>query len=384
MNGTRFTIPRRRRSSVLAALLCAFSLGTETGAQPASVVQESIGSTRNSRVAHVMPADPEAARKVTLTLLVGEMPAETVARLSKEAPNVRIIAGLNRQSALAHAQEADGVAAHLLTPEFLKNASKLTWVLSFSAGVDRYVGMEGIAGNDRIVMTNSRGVHGPTIADHAFAMLLSLTRNLGEHAKNQSDGKWGDQAEPANKPMALQGKTMLVIGIGGIGTEVAKRANGFGMRVIATRRTDAPAPAFVEKVGKPEDLKVMLGEADVVAICVPLTKETTKLFNSEMFGAMKPGAYLINVARGKIVDTDALIAALKGGRLAGACLDVTDPEPLPSGHPLWKEPRVVITPHVSAEADLTDQREWALIEENIRRFGKGEPLLNVVDVKSGY
>ena len=197
---------RSLRRTAGFVLLCAIVLCPTAAAQPSS--PESIGSTRNSRVAHAMPTDPEAAKQVTLTLLVGEMPAETVARLSKEAPNVKIIAGLNRQSALAHAPEADGVAAHLLTPEFLRNAPKLTWVLSFSAGVDRYVGMEGIAGNERIVMTNSRGVHGPTIADHAFAMLLSLTRNLREHGKNQSDGKWGEQAEPAVKPMALQGKTM--------------------------------------------------------------------------------------------------------------------------------------------------------------------------------
>jgi phosphoglycerate dehydrogenase-like enzyme len=177
---------------------------------------------------------------------------------------------------------------------------------------------------------------------------------------------------------------MLVVGIGGIGSEVAERAHAFGMRVLATRRSDTPAPEFVEKVGKPQDLLTMLPEADVVAICVPLTAETDRMFNAAAFAAMKPGAYLINVSRGRIVDTDALVAALQGRRLAGACLDVTDPEPLPVGHPLWSMPNVLITPHVASDAEVTDERRWTLYRENMRRFGAGEPLLNVVDKRAGY
>ena len=177
---------------------------------------------------------------------------------------------------------------------------------------------------------------------------------------------------------------MLVVGIGGIGTEIAQRAHGFGMRVIATRRSETPAPAYVEKVGKPGDLMAMLPEADVVAVCVPLTAETEGMISEEAFAAMKPGAYLINIARGRIVDTDALVKALESGRLAGACLDVTDPEPLPEGHPLWKQQNVIITPHIAADGELTEERSAALFTENLRRFGAGEPLLNCVDKKAGY
>lgn len=128
----------------------------------------------------------------------------------------------------------------------------------------------------------------------------------------------------------------------------------------------------------------MVKEADVVAICVPLTTETEHLFDAGMFEAMKRGSYVINIARGKVIDTQALMAALKDGRVAGAALDVTDPEPLPPGHALWKMPNVIITPHVAADGELTDQRWWALYKENMRRFGAGEPLLNCVDVKAGY
>ena len=145
-----------------------------------------------------------------------------------------------------------------------------------------------------------------------------------------------------------------------------------------------PAPEYVARVGKPDDLLAMLPEADVVAICVPLTSETENLLDAKALGAMKKGSYLINIARGRIVNTDALLAALRGGQIAGACLDVTDPEPLPADHPLWKEPNVIITPHMAAAGEVTEERHRLLRLENIRRFAAGEPLLNVVDKKAGY
>ena len=169
-----------------------------------------------------------------------------------------------------------------------------------------------------------------------------------------------------------------------IDTEIARRGHGFGMRVIATRRGTDPAPDFVERVGRPQDLLTLLPQADVVAIAVPLTAETTGLFDRAAFAAMKRGSFLINIARGKVVENSALIDALQSGHLAGACLDVTDPEPLPPESPLWKFPNVVITPHVAAQAELTDSRAWLVFRENLRRFDAGEPLLNVVDRKAGY
>ena len=128
----------------------------------------------------------------------------------------------------------------------------------------------------------------------------------------------------------------------------------------------------------------MLPEADVVALAVPLTPETQNLLDAKAFAAMKEGAYLINIARGKVVNTDAMMEALKSGRLAGAGLDVTEPEPLPSKHPLWQQPRVIITPHIAGRSKVTNQRRSALTLENLRRFGAGEPLLNVVDKEAGY
>ncbi len=354
---------------------------------------ESIGSLRNARVAYPMPG----GQRPTVTFLAGNLSPQQLAELHTIAPNLRIISGLTPQQAITHAGEATGIDARFATPALLDQAVNLVWVQAMSAGVEHLLSDDQLSKSDRIDITNMRAVHGPAIADHAFAMLLTLTRNMREHAENQAQGHWsrdggaggggGGGDDKALKPIALQGRTMLVVGLGGIGTEIAQRAKGFGMRITAIRRSDTPSPAYVERTGHAEDLPAMLPEADVVAICLPLTPETQGLFGPEAFAAMKPGAYLINISRGQIVDTQALLAALDsrgGGRLAGAGLDVTDPEPLPDGHPLWKHPHVVITPHVASDAELTEERRWTILRENLRRFAAGEPLLNVVDKRAGY
>ncbi len=353
---------------------------TGGGALPAAQApaDESIGSLRNARVAFATGGKP-----VPLTFLAGDMTPEELAAIAKLAPNVRILSGLSREQAVEHAAEADACDARLITPVFLAEAKKLVWAQAMSAGVDRYLEYEYLVSEDRIVLTNLQGVHGPAISDHVFAMLLTLTRDLRFHLANQATGTWGREGSP-RRPIALQGRTMLVVGLGGIGSEVAQRAHGFGMKVIATRRSDTPSPAYVEHVGKPSELLALLPRADVVVVCTPLTAETERLFNRAAFAAMKPGAYFVNIARGRIVETQALFEALRDGKLAGACLDVTEPEPLPAEHPLWKLGNVVITPHVANESELTDQRMTQLWHENLRRFGAGLPLLNVVDKRAGY
>jgi phosphoglycerate dehydrogenase-like enzyme len=361
-------------------VLCLLLVGTHAlAADPKPAAVDEIGSLRNARVALA-----RTANRGPLTYFAQQLSEAQRQQIARVAPHVRVVVGLSREQALARAGEAHAVDASYATPGLLRAAPNLVWVQAQSAGVERYLAVKELADTERIVLTNMRGIHGPAIADHVFAMLLALTRDLPVHLAGRAEGRWKPEGSGVLRPIALKGRTLLVVGLGGIGTEIARRGHGFEMRVVGTRRGDDPAPDFVERVGKPQDLLALLPGADVVAIAVPLTPETTHLFDRAAFAAMKPGSYLVNIARGKVVDTDALLAALKSGKLAGACLDVTDPEPLPPDHPLWKLPNVVITPHVSSEAELTDERRFALLLENLRRFDAGEPLLNVVDKRAGY
>jgi phosphoglycerate dehydrogenase-like enzyme len=182
----------------------------------------------------------------------------------------------------------------------------------------------------------------------------------------------------------LDGKTVLVVGLGGIGTEVARRAHALGMRVTATRASGHEGPDFVSYVGLPDELLKLTRDADYIVNCTPLTPETTGMFNREFFAAMKPSAYFLSVGRGRSTVTADLIAALREGRIAGAGLDVVDPEPLPADSPLWKLPNVIITPHVSANTEVSREQRDALLRENLRRFVAGDRMLAVVDIERGY
>jgi len=372
-----------RTTTILSQLFILYSsllmtVSAEPTKSKSRLKAEEFGSLQNSRIAlKVVKLDQE------IVYFTNSVSTEEQKELSKIAPNLKLVTGLSQTEAIARASEAHGADSRYASPEFLAKATNLKWVQVMSAGVDRYLSNEPLMKNDAIVLTNFRAVHGPAIADHSMAMLLSLTRQLRFYTEKQKEQNWS-RGNRSIKPISLDGKTMLVVGLGGIGSEIAQRANGFGMRVIGTRRSDKPSADYIEKVGKPADLIKMLPEADVVALAVPLTAETTNLINKEAFAAMKKGSYLINIARGKVVDTDAMIAALKNGKLAGACLDVTDPEPLTKGHPLWEFPNVVITPHMASRSEVTNQRRAALLRENLRRFASGEPLLNVVDKERGY
>ncbi len=174
------------------------------------------------------------------------------------------------------------------------------------------------------------------------------------------------------------------MGLGGIGTEVARLAHGIGMRVIATRASRREGPPFVNYVGLSSELLTLAAEADVIVNCVPLTPSTENMFDEEFFQATKQTAYFVNIGRGKTVDTAALTRALRDRRLAGAGLDVTEPEPLPPDHELWGLPNVIITPHVGGDSDAHMERIWLLFRENLRRFVAGEPLLSVVNKRRGY
>lgn len=336
-----------------------------------------VGSEANGRVAIEDPAGLGE-----LVYLTSEWDEEEHQLLEGLAPNVRFVSGLSAEQRLARAGEFHGADAHLLTPEFLAAADQLRWVQSHSAGVDRYMNLDELTARDEVVLTNMKGVHGPVIAEHVMGMLLSSSRALPAFQRAQDEGRWDRRAGSGQRVLA--GSTLLVVGMGGIGTEVARRAHAFDMTVLATVRSPRPAPEFVAELGTATDLSRFLALADVVVICLPLTEETRGLFDAERLAEMRDDALLINIGRGPIIDTDALVDALERDQLGGACLDVTDPEPLPAGHPLWSREDVIITPHTASAGELTGRRRAQLFHENVRRFAAGEPLLNVVDKTVGY
>jgi len=310
-------------------------------------------------------------------IVVTHLKPAQIQQIREAAPGAAIVEGettaLSKQVA-----DADAIIG-TINPDLFHAAKKLRWVQVYSAGVERYVFPE--LADSGVVLTNCKILQGPNIADHAMSLLLALTRDLYLTIPDRVKEEW-DRREYS--PIELRGKTAVIIGVGGIGMQIAQRAHAFDMRVIGVDPKDMPLNYFVSRAVPPDRLEAVLPEADVVFMAAPLTPQSQAMMGPRQFGLMKKGSYFIAVSRGGTYDSNALLEALKTGRVAGAGLDVTNPEPLPKGHPLWKLENVIITPHIAGQSDGVEVRRMALIVENVSRFVRGEPLLNVVDKKKGY
>ena len=297
------------------------------------------------------------------------------------SPKVRIVpaTAANVQSEIA---DADGFIG-AITPAQFAAARNLKWVGVMSAGVENVLWVPGAEAfrNSSVVLTNNKEVQGIEIADHAMAMLLYTSRGLNVFAENKRNEVW--QPRPYGG-IELRGKTALIIGVGGIGTNIALRAWAFGMHVIGVDPEDKPMVAYIDRIVKPDQLDEVVPLADVVFISAPDTPKSHKMFGAKQFEMMKQNSYFIAVSRGGVYDMPGLVKALDSKKLAGAGVDVMDPEPLPKGHPLWQFNNVMITPHVAGRSDHDNERMLGTIKENIRRFAEGMPLINVVDKQKGY
>ena len=307
---------------------------------------------------------------------------DAVKWLKQVTGDAELVVAKSRKEAANLLDGADVLLGYC-TQETLNNGMELRYILNYSAGVDRCTSSPLIQERDLLV-TNMQRIYGPGIAEHTIGMMYMLTRKLHVFHDRQREQQWDRSAVKRTEMWEVQGRTMLVVGLGGIGTQIARRANALGMRVIATRNSSREGPDFVDYVGLSHELAELAGQADVVVNATPLTPATTGLFDRKLFAKMKPGTYFINVGRGKSVVTDDLINALNTGHLGGAALDVQDPEPLPPGHPLWSARNIIITPHISAGSDAQMERFWLVVRENLRRYTQGERMLNMVDVKRGY
>jgi D-2-hydroxyacid dehydrogenase (NADP+) len=274
----------------------------------------------------------------------------------------------------------------LCGPHLLETVPDVRWVQLVSAGADACAPIVDELTERGVIVTNMQRVHAPQIAEHAMAMTLSLVRGLHRWQAERASGAWSIPVDRA--PLAglteIGGKTMLVVGLGGIGTETGRRAHALGMRIVATRNSRREGPDWVDYVGLADEVLALASDADVVVNATPLTPQTTGMFDAEFFDAMKETAYFINVGRGESADTDALVAALQSGSIAGAGLDVTDPEPVPPDHPLWTLPNVIVSPHVAASSDQLGPRVMHVVLANLHRYIEGARMLNVVNLARGY
>lgn len=284
----------------------------------------------------------------------------------------------------SHATQEDVKWAEIIignvNPEFIDASQKIEWIHTASAGVEPYIKPGVLA--DSTKLTNSTGAYGLAIAEHMLGMLLEIIKKLSGYRDLQAKEEW----HTLGGVKSIHGSVVLVLGLGDIGGEFAQRCKALGAHVIGMRRTNHGKPDYIDEICLTEDLDKVLPRADVVAIALPGTKETNGMISRDRINSMKEGAVLLNVGRGNIVDTEALCDALESGKLMGAGLDVTEPEPLPKGHRLWKIPTAVITPHISGYYHLkhTHNRIVEIAAGNLKNFCEGKPLDNEVDFAAGY
>lgn len=252
----------------------------------------------------------------------------------------------------------------------------LRWVQLRSAGVDQWTSIGGLDRARR--WTAARGVYAETVAEHALTLVLMGLKDM--HRYTRASG-WDIEAKGRGR--LLRESTVVVVGAGGIGTELIGYLQPMTPHVIAVTRGGRVVPGANETVAA-DELHDVLPRVDVVVLAAPATPETRQLIGRRELALMRPDAWLVNIARGSLVDTDALVSALARSEIGGAALDVTDPEPLPDGHPLWSEPRAIVTPHAANPGVAQLPRLAAFIEENVRRFVAGEELLGEVDLDAGY
>lgn len=259
----------------------------------------------------------------------------------------------------------------MFNPGQMQAAKNLKWLQASTVGVDRY---EGYVDTKKTLVSNSRNLFNKCMGEHTFAMMIAWSRALLLQRDSQNRHEWVLHDVPSD----LFDKTVAVIGLGGIGADVAKKCKAFDMHVIGVRRNLGDKPDFVDELYSLDQIDQVLEKADFVILAVPLTEQTYHLINRETLKKMKPTAYLLNVARGEVVDTDALTEALQNKTIAAAGLDTVYPEPLPADHPLWSMENVFITPHRANASPTTNRFRFKFYYENLRRYLAGESLKNQV------
>lgn len=317
-------------------------------------------------------------------LISFDLPSVYIKKIEDVSANFKVQKSQQYKDLLNLIKDADILFAGIFSLEMFLAAKKLKWIQTIGAGVDRFLFPEVV--KSEVIITNARGVHPTPISEHVIGMMLSFCRKLHFFIRKQMERKWERNfAELMGQIEELSGKTVGIVGLGKIGREIAEKAKSLGMRVVATRRNpSAPTPSYIDKLIHPKKLKELLAESDFVILSLPLTKETEGMIGEEQLRSMKRTSYLINVSRGKVVQEDKLIQALKEGWIAGAGLDTFEREPLPQDSELWSMENVIITPHIAGLTPHYLERLTNIFCENLKRFIHNESLINVVNKSIGY
>jgi phosphoglycerate dehydrogenase-like enzyme len=314
------------------------------------------------------------------------VPESTLARLRQAFPDVRFVAADDAASLARDVGDADVYYGFTFPTHLLPAATRLRWIQCITAGVDPELAAA-VRGGD-IVVTNGAGIAAGPIAEHALAGMLALARNLPTALRLQADARWDRLAVMSGTGSGLRelgGSAVAILGLGPIGRAVARAVAAFGATVRGVRRRpELGAPPPLEAVVGPGELRPLLAWADFVVVAVPETPATDGLIGAAELAAMRPSAYLVNVARGAVIDEEALVAALRRGGIAGAALDVFTREPLPAESPLWTLQNVIVTPHVAGATPHYFERALDLFVDNLERWRAGRRLRNAVDLVLGY
>lgn len=316
-------------------------------------------------------------------LPVWSIPDHEVERLAAALPDDVVVNAQESDARLREYPGADVLFATRISADQFAAARSVRWMHSSAVGVGPLLPPAVVAGD--VIVTNSRGVHSEAIAEHALALLLAVRRGLHLSRDRQRASTWAQEELQARHVPVAEATEVVVIGLGSIGLRIATMCAGLGMRVVGVRRHSArPVPGFIRQVFPTADLRTALRTADAVILAAPQTDDTRALIGRDELAVMKPTAVIVNIARGRLIDDEALVAAVEEGRVLGAGLDAFRREPLPADSPYWRLPEVLMSPHTASfSGDY-----WApvvdLFLENVRRFKAGEALLNVVDKRLGY
>ena len=313
-----------------------------------------------------------------------DLPDWYIENIRSVSPRIKVTQSNDRKELVRLIEYIDVLFAGRFSREMFAAAKKLKWIQTNYVGVEYFLLPEVVKSD--VVITNASGVNSVPVAEHVMALMLCLTRKLHWYLRNQSRKQWKtNDLDLILNMEELSGKTVGIVGIGNIGTEIASRAKCLGMKIIGTRKNvSAPKPECVDELIPMDNLKELFAQSDFVVLQLPLTKETTGIIGEPEITAMKRTAYLINTGRGLVIQEDRLIQALKDGRIAGAALDTFVKEPLPQDSPLWEMENVVITPHVAGLTPLYGDRLVKLFCENLKKYVNKEPLINVIDKSRGY